>query len=83
MKTSCICSKCGKDITREMKLYDHTTVYCYDCYNARKVAQKRESVSDEQMIILMHKRGLKPSEIAEKTGYDVKEIYEILTECFE
>ena len=83
MKTVCICSKCGKDITREMKLYDHTTVYCSDCYNARKAAQKRESMSDEQLIILMHKRGKKPSEIAEMMGYDVKDVYEIITENIE
>lgn len=78
-QTKLLCLNCGKDITRTMKFYIHNKPYCYDCAEKLKEAIKRSKpVSAESNIKSMYYSGLKPSEIANMTGYTVKEIYEML-----
>lgn len=80
------CSRCGADITRTMKFYDNRkNRYCYDCYSLASVKEKKEKPhkktdekASKRKIKKLSKMGYKPSEIAEKTGYTTKEVYEVL-----
>lgn len=82
MENKLCCVICGKDITRSMKIYPHGHVggaYCYDCAEAETARLKRLKPPDKRRIRGMHKRGLKPSEIAEIMEITVKEVYEVIT----
>ena len=81
MKDKLCCVICGKDITRSMKIYMygyHGGAYCYDCAEAEKVRLKRKKAKTRQIVKNMRKRGLKPTEIADKIGITTKEVYEVL-----
>ena len=69
------CVKCGKDITRKMKKYFRTDAYCTDCY---EIVYNRFRRPSNFRVKTMYASGDSPSEIAEKTGYSVKHVYEIL-----
>lgn len=80
-KDKLCCVICGKDITRSMKIYMygyHGGAYCYDCAEAEKVRLKRKKAKTRQIVKNMRKRGLKPTEIADKIGITTKEVYEVL-----
>jgi len=80
-KDKLCCVICGKDITRSMKIYPHGYVggaYCYDCDEAEKVRLKREKAKIRQTVKTLYKRGLKPTEIANRIGITTKGVYEVL-----
>lgn len=77
-----LCVICGKDITRCMKIYPHGYsggAYCYDCAEADKLRLQREKAKTRQTVKNMRKRGLKPTEIAERLGISAAKVYEVLT----
>lgn len=79
------CVRCGADITRAMKIYPGGLkggAYCYDCaeqVRLEKIAQKK-NISEEAKIVKMYKSGLRVSEIADRTGHSMFDIYQIITE---
>lgn len=80
------CVTCGEDITRQMKFYPYGVnggAYCYFCKCKIKKKEKDEAEQYDSQILTMYKRGLKPSQIAQKMQMDTKEVYEILTAILE
>lgn len=52
-KDKLCCRKCGRDITRAMKIYPHGYIgraYCYDCGEAEKKAMKREQRNEKDSV---------------------------------
>ena len=82
------CAQCGSDITRAMKFYEHKTTgwYCYDCWEAKQEAKRQRRQASKQRKAksdrarALHRQGMKPSQIAEKTGLTTREVYEALSE---
>lgn len=76
------CAKCGKDISKRRKYYDHSTPYCEACYGPLKAARKRgkqkKRTAQEMLIKRMYERGMRPSAIAIYMGRTTREVYDIL-----
>lgn len=77
------CSVCGRNITREMKLYDNkVNAYCYDCFQIKfpKPEIKRKKISTNRKIKMLYYKGKKPSEIATELGISTAEVYKAMNE---
>ena len=77
------CSVCGRNITREMKLYDNkVNAYCYDCFQITfpKPEKKKRPVSINRKIKMLYYKGKKPSEIATELGISTAEVYKAMNE---
>ncbi len=77
------CSVCGRNITREMKLYDNkVNAYCYDCFQITfpKPEIKRKKISTNRKIKMLYYKGKKPSEIAAELGISTAEVYKAMNE---
>lgn len=77
------CSVCGRNITREMKLYDNkVNAYCYDCFQITfpKPERKKRPVSINRKIKKLYYKGKKPSEIATELGISTAEVYKAMNE---
>ena len=75
----CICVKCGKDITRSMKIYVYGRaggVYCYDC--AQKAPKKKKVVTESYNARELYRNGYKVSEIASRLGCSASHVYNLL-----
>lgn len=75
----CVCVKCGRDITRSMKIYVYGLaggVYCYDC--AQTMPKKKKVVTDAYNAKELYRRGYKVSEIARKLGCSASHVYNLL-----
>lgn len=73
------CTKCGKDITNELRIYKRAKAYCYDCFMKTTPKKERKQRSNRNVVIKsMYRSGYKPSEIAKTYGITAKEVYEIL-----
>ena len=79
------CTKCKRDITREMKIYPHGYsggAYCYDCsyqYKGKISHSKAREPTDKDWIRTMYNEGYKPSYIAAIMKISTKKVYEVLT----
>ena len=79
VKKTCVCVKCGKDITRSMKIYVYGLaggVYCYDC--AQTLPKKKKVVTEAHNARELYRRGYKVSEIARKLGCSASHVYNLL-----
>lgn len=79
-KKTCVCVKCGKDITRSMKIYVYGRAggpYCYDC--AQTEPRKKRIESDSYNARTLYNAGYPVSEIASKLGCSKSHVYELLT----
>ena len=77
------CSVCGRDISREMKLYDNrVNAYCYDCFQITfpKPERKKRPMSMNRKIKMLYYKGKKPSEIALLLGISAEEVYKAMNE---
>lgn len=75
----CVCVKCGRDITRSMKIYVYGLaggVYCYDC--AQTMPKKKKVVTESYNARELYRRGYKVSEIARKLGCSASHVYNLL-----
>lgn len=76
----CVCVKCGRDITRSMKIYVYGLaggVYCYDC--AQTMPKKKKVVTESYNARELYRRGYKVSEIARKLGCSASHVYNLLS----